>query len=737
MAARCRGGPPAGTVILPENHGPEALAKLRSLTELGARSRYGGEILSPVVHDRIEHELGIIAAKHFADYFLVVHDIVRHAPTHCGRGSVANSIVSYCLGLTHVDPLRHGLVFERFLNPGRKDPPDADLDFPWDERDHTLEYVFRKYGNGRSAMVANHVTFQRRAALREVAKVYGRPAAEITAVTKRLPWADGGPLPELLGTHPNFRELALGGAWPEIAQAAESLVGLPRHLSLHPGGVVIVPDTLTNYVPVEPAAKQLDTAQGTLAVPAIQFEKDGTEDAGLVKIDLLGNRSLAVIRDGIAAVRAHEGITIDYTTSAPAEDEATRALFRTGNTMGVFYTESPASRLLCQKSRSDTFDLLVLNTSIIRPASNRYINTYLARLHGAPYEPPHPILRDVLAETFGVMVYQEDVVNVCVALAGMDHATADGVRKALTKKRPLKELRGYEEQFRAGTRARGIPTAVTDDVWQMILSFSGYSFCKGHSASYIQVALQSGYLRAHHPAEFIAGVLSNEGGFYAPFVYIAEALRMGLRILPPDVNASDVAYLGQGRTLRIGLMALKSLSAAGLAALMAERERGGPYRSLEELRQRTGLTPGDLRILVQAGACDGVAGGMTRPQMMWMVDSAKAPPLRNRRGGAYGLALSSPTPDRERGSGGEVLRLPLGASPVEALPPLAEYDADRQLRDEYAVLGYLASRHPMTLYADTIKAIAPVRAPDLPRHRGKHVTCVGMLTTAKPVHTIK
>ena len=710
LAERCGGGPPDGHVILPENSGLDALAKLRALTELGARRRYGGEILSPVVHDRIEHELAIIAAKRFADYFLVVHDIVQQAPTHCGRGSVANSIVSYCLGLTHVDPLQHGLVFERFLNPGRKDPPDADLDFPWDERDRTLEYVFRKYGNGRSAMVANHVTFQRRAALREVAKVYGRPAAEIIAVTKRLPWSDGGPLTELLATHPNFRALALGGAWPEIAQAAESLVGLPRHLSLHPGGVVIVPDTLTNYVPVEPAAKQLDTTQGAMAVPTIQFEKDGTEDAGLVKIDLLGNRSLAVIRDGIAAVRKHESVVIDYTTSAPAEDEATRALFRTGNTMGVFYTESPASRLLCQKSRSDTFDLLVLNTSIIRPASNRYINTYLARLHGAPYEPPHPILRDVLAETFGVMVYQEDVVNVCVALAGMDVADADGVRKSLTKKRPLKELRGYEQQFRAGARARGVAAPVIDDVWQMILSFSGYSFCKGHSASYIQVALQSAYLRAHHPAEFIAGVLSNEGGFYAPFVYIAEALRMGLRILPPDVNRSDVAYLGRGRSLRVGLMALKSLSAAGLKALIAERERGGPYRSLEELRQRARLTPGDLRILIQAGACDEVGGTMTRPQMMWAVDS-------------------------QREARREVL--PLGESPALALPPLPEYDADRQLRDEYQVLGYLASRHPMTLYADTIKAIAPVRAPDLPRHRGQHVTCVGMLTTAKPVHTIK
>jgi error-prone DNA polymerase len=713
LAQQCRGEPPQGRVILPDSQGPEALSKLRYLTEMGAQRRYGGGILSPVVRERIEHELAIIAGKRYADYFLVVQDIVAHAPTHCGRGSVANSIVSYCLGLTHVDPLQQGLVFERFLNPGRKDPPDADLDFPWDERDQALEYVFRKYGNGRSAMVANHVTFQRRAALREVAKVYGRPATEIAALTKRLPWADGGPLPELLATHPNFQSLALGGAWPEIARAAEALVGLPRNLSLHPGGVVIVPDALTNYVPVEFAAKEIDTGQGVLPVPTIQFEKDGTEDAGLVKIDLLGNRSLAVIRDAIAAVRDHAGVAIDYTTSHPADDPCTKEIFRTGNTMGVFYTESPASRLLCQKSQSATFDLLVLNTSIIRPASNRYINTYLARLHGAPYEPPHPVLRDVLAETFGVMVYQEDVVNVCVALAGMDVAEADGVRKALTKKRPMKELHAYEEQFRSGARARGVTPTVIDDVWSMILSFSGYSFCKGHSASYIQVALQSGYLRAHYPAEFIAGVLSNEGGYYAPFAYIAEARRMGLAILPPDVNASAVRYTGRDRSLRIGLMALKGLSASGLAALVEERARGGPYGSLDDLRRRAALAPGNLRVLVQAGACDDIAQGLTRPQMMWQVD---ADPRRGVAAqGALGLEAATPL----------------------QLPPLAEYGAERQLRDEYTVLGYLASCHPMALFADTVRAVHAVPGPELARHVGKLVTCVGMLTTAKPIHTIK
>lgn len=250
----------------------------------------------------------------------------------------------------------------------------------------------------------------------------------------------------------------------------------------------------------------------------------------------------------------------------------------------------------------------------------------------------------------------------------------------------------------------------------MILSFSGYSFCKGHSASYIQVALQSGYLRAHHPAEFIAGVLSNEGGYYAPFAYIAEARRMGLEILPPDVNASDVSYIGRGRTLRVGLMALKGLSAAGLGSLVAERQLGGPYRSLSNLQQRAGLAPGDLRVLVQAGACDGIAQGRTRPQLMWLVDAA----------GARGRPK---TPVQEA--------LVLEETPAMALPSLAEYDAERQLRDEYAVLGYLASCHPMDLVADTVRAIHAVPATALGAHVGKLVTCVGMLTTGKPVHTIK
>ncbi|MBA3556351.1 MAG: DNA polymerase III subunit alpha, partial [Gemmatimonadales bacterium] len=637
IAERCEYRIPMGRVVAPRlTDVGDALQRLRALAYAGADRRYG--TIAPVTRDRLDYELRIIGDKGFADYFLVVHDIVDHGPTHCGRGSVANSVVSYCLGITHVEPLAAGLLFERFLNPERKDPPDIDLDFPWDERDRVLAYVFKRYPRPQAAMVANHNCFRLRGALREVAKVHGRPAGEIREVTRRIPTFEDTPLEETLASHPNFRELDLPPSWRELARLAEPLIGLPRHLSLHPGGVVIVPSALTDYVPLEPAVKTLDPSlcSGPApTVPVIQFEKDGAEDAGLVKIDLLGNRSLAVIRDAIAAVGHNSGRLLDYTSSDAGDDEATKELFRTGRTMGVFYTESPASRQLCARSRADTFELLVLNTSIIRPASNRYIRTYLERLHGAPYAPLHPVLRDTLAETFGVMVYQEDVVNVCSVFAGMPLATGDGLRKSLSKKRPAKQLAGYAEEFFTGARALGRDPETIERVWEMIMSFAGYSFCKGHSASYIQVAQHSCYLRAHYPAEFMAAVLANGGGFYHPFAYVAEAMRMGLTVLPPDVNASELRCTGRDREVRIGLQFVKGLSAEGAERILAarglhlERSEGPaqrastarPFQSVFDLQHRTALASDDLRALIKVGALDSIAGGWTRPMMLWMVDT--------------------------------------------------------------------------------------------------------------------
>ena len=310
---------------------------------------------------------------------------------------------AYCLGITNVCPVKHNLYFGRFLNPGRTDPPDIDVDFAWDERDAVIDGVLDRFA-GQAAMVASHILFQPRMALRETAKVFGMPDAEIGEVTRRLPWfwqrgeLDAGLL-ENLRQRPETRHLDFVHPWPQIMALAQRIIGIPRHLSVHPGGVVITPGPIRDYVPIEKAPK---------GVPLIQWDKEGAEDAGLVKIDLLGNRSLGVIRDALTNVRAN-GIDFDESRWEPEDDPATRDTVARGRTMGCFYIESPAMRLLHQKAGNGDFDHLVVHSSIIRPAANAYIQEYLRRLHGGSWDPIHPLLADVLDETFGIMVYQEDV----------------------------------------------------------------------------------------------------------------------------------------------------------------------------------------------------------------------------------------------------------------------------------------------------------------------------------------
>ena len=628
-----------------------------------------------------------------------------------------------------------------------------------------LAYVFTQYPRFRSAMVASHNTFQARGALREVAKVHGRPAGEIREVTRRIPffYETGERLHKVLATHPNFRGLHLASNWDDFARSAEGLVGIPRHLSVHPGGVVITPNPLTDFVPVEPAVKTLEGYRD-LPVPVIQFEKDGTEDAGLVKIDLLGNRSLAVIRDAIDAVHGHTTERIDYTSSAAGDDEGAKELFRTGQTMGVFYTESPASRLLCAKSQADTFELLVLNTSMIRPASNKYIRIYLERLrNGTPYEPLDPSLQHTLSESFGIMVYQEDVVNVCATFAGMPPATGDGLRKALSKKRPVKHLAAYAKEFFTGAMRLGRNPDAAKQVWEMIMSFAGYSFCKGHSCSYIQVAQHSCALRANYPAEFMAAVLSNGGGFYHAFAYVAEAMRMGITVLPPDVNASDFRCIGKGRELRIGLQFVKGLSVDAVEQVLMARGSGEegkrrnnsspakqqqqhvlprfpasppprPFTSLFDFRARTGIAPSDLRLLIKVGALDSISDGWSRPMMLWLVDSD------GKRGS--GAAGQQQHTKAERQKKADYPAAPLPRCPSDwfadlppAVPVLREYSAERRRKEEHEILGFMTDAHPMHLYATLLRRFRLCPSTELNRNVGRHVLAAGMLTTAKPVHT--
>ena len=682
-----------------------AFETLHRKTYEGAIWRYG--TLSPTIRQRVEKELTVIRDKGYADYFLVVDEIVRQAPRTCGRGSAAASIVSYCLGITHVDPIRHNLLFERFLNPGRHDPPDIDVDFPWDERPAILEWVFKQYGHQHAAMVANQNTLATRAALREIAKVYGLPAAEIgkalNFLQRRADFVEVQPGKTVQDWARDVcRALNLRNPWPEILYWSTQLDGHFRNLGLHPGGVVLVPDEIRRYVPVEISASNL---------PVIQWEKDQAEEAGLVKIDLLGNRSLAVIRDAIAAVARNTGHVIDYATWDPITDPASNDLIRRGETMGCFYVESPATRLLLKKlwggmpperrAVADVFEYLVVVSSLIRPAANTFTEDFIRRAHGEHYTSPHPILDEILSETHGIMVYQEDVMKVAVALGGFSVEDGDQLRKVLSKKHKERQLRDYQCQFYQGAMARGVERRVIDAIWTMIMSFAGYSFCKPHSASYAQVSFKSAYLRAHYPAEFVAAVVSNQGGYYSAFAYLSEGRRMGLTILPPDINASTWAYTGSGKAVRVGFMQIKGLQEDLAKRIIAERDQHGSYCSLSDFLCRIKPDYSQAKLLIKAGCFDSIAGELTRPALLWRVFAAQA------------------------------------TKPPSFIPIPSEYSAPKKLHHELTLFGFPLHCHPLDLFHEVSTSIPHILAKDLAFHVGEVVTLIGWLITEKIVSTKK
>jgi error-prone DNA polymerase len=700
-------GPSFGTVMPPwqDPKNRPATACLRDAVYNGAMQRYGGELAEPVV-ERIENELRIVEDMSFSAYFLVVCDIVKHSPRTCGRGSGAASIIAYCLGITNVCPLKHNLYFERFLNPGRSDPPDLDVDFAWDERDDILDRVLSKY-RGHAAMVSNHVYFQPRMALREVAKVFGLPAREIDTLAKRMPFylrtkGNDVALETRLRQLPELKNMDYPEPWPRILSLAHRITDIPRYLSVHPGGVVITPNPIDTYAPLEMAPK---------GVPILQWEKDGTETAGLVKIDLLGNRSLGVIRDAVQNVHRN-GLALKESRWEPEDDLATQEAIAHGHTMGCFYIESPAMRLLQKKSGVGDFEHLVIHSSIIRPAANKFIQAYIQRLHGGSWDPIHPLLGDVLNETFGIMVYQEDVSRAAVSIAGFSHAEADGLRKVLSKKDRECKLRDYHDRFVAGAASRGVPGEKISEVWEMIMSFSGYSFCKPHSASYARISFQAAYLKVHFAAEFMAAVISNQGGFYSTFAYVSEARRMGLTILPADVCHSDIAWKGSDLSVRVGLFSVKGLSKKCQELIVSERQKT-PFRNFRDVLQRVRPDDAETRALINCGALDAFCRAGNRADLMWELaqwQKDRSVKSRNR--------------DLFNDTGGY-------------LPPPQLPDTDRleRLRREFLVLGFLCDCHPMTLYRTELKQLRLVQAVRMNSFIGKRIRFAGWLVTGKRVQT--
>ncbi len=693
LLQRCRHRPGGGPLHLPpplpQVHADDPATRLAEEASAGMHRRYGADP-APAVRDRLAHELQVIADKHFASYVLTVWDLARGRRT-CGRGSAASSIICYCLGLTNVDPIRYRLVFERFLAPERTDPPDIDIDFPWDERDGVIAETIHRYGWEHVAMVATHQTMHHAAAMREAARAYGLPDAAITQVRDRLRAQEryGTPLGE-----------DMPAPWPLVLATAEAIAGAPRHLGVHCGGVVVSGTPIREIAVVHPAAKTvaLDGGEGgqeALPVPTVSWEKDGCEDLGLVKIDILSNRSLAVIRDCLADLH-EDGVAIIEERWRPEDDPATRALVASGGTMGCFYIESPAMRQLQAKVGSGDFDRLVVHSSIIRPAANAWIATYIARYHRwresggaitADEEAewyPHPALKGLLSESFGVLSYQEDVMLVAQVLAGFGSREANLLRKALGRADTPDRLRGLVGAFHDGCRANGVCERVIELVWGMISSFAGYSFCKAHSASYAMVSFQCAYLKAHHPAHFLARVIANEGGFYDAAAYVEEARRLGCTVHSPCVLASGWRTCRDGpRSLRLGLHLVRGLSRASADALARER-RSRPFAGLRDLRTRCRLAGNQLRALDDAGALDALLAHANASQRSFLVacvarevEAFIAPASRH---------------------GQQLLELLARDEQDPPLPALRDQTPLQQRQRRFAALGLVPEAHPLSLW---------------------------------------
>lgn len=688
----------AGDPILPQ-FGKGSFMLLKEICFRNLKKRYH-KVTANII-ERLQKELKIIHEKGFADYFLVVHDFVKRSPFTCGRGSAAASLVSYLLFITHVDPIKHNLFFERFLNESRPDPPDIDIDFPWDSRDRILDYIFKKYTKKNAAMVSNHITFSVRSSVREVAKVYGVPEKEINKVTKNIGYYYNRETDDFENYSKNKEaSQSMRGIYSD----AVKINSIPRYMSVHCGGVVITPKPIYYYIPVEKAPK---------GVNIIQLEKDQAEDFGFVKIDILGNRSLAVVRDTLRLVEKHYGKRIRYEDLNPLDDRKTIDMLSQGETIGVFYVESPAMRQLQKKTGRGDYEHLVIHSSIIRPAANRYIREYIERLHGKPYKPLLPAMGEVLKETYSIMCYQEDITKIAMRIAGFSLADASELRKVISKKNKIERKLELRDLFYENLRKKRIRVEIIAQIWNMIESFSGYSFCKPHSASYALLSFKACYLKAHYPAEFMGAVLKNQGGYYSPLAYISEARRLGLNVLMPDINVSRNEYFGHKDTVYIGFAQIKNLSREIVTELIEERKRSGRYSGLLDFMKRTGASLTDTAMLIKVDCFKNIEK-YNQPQLLYKAHSYWC--TKNRY-------IQEPLYD--------LVPIDRAINP----PPMRDISYEHKIRNELELFGFIVSVHPMAYYRRKINDTCVVYGKDLSDYIHKSVLVAGILITAKTVLT--
>lgn len=669
-------------------------------------------------------ELEVIAKLGYSSYFLMIKEVRdwsvkafrrkyrRGRDCSILRGSGANSITFYNLGVCNLDPIAHKLYFQRFLNEDRAAPPDADLDFGWDERDAALKFMVERFGRDRVAITCTTNRFRLRAAFREAAKVFGYSDEQVTEVLGSF---------QTRSQRIDHAEVKRIGAW------ARKLEGKARFIGQHPGGLIVTNKPIWRHV-----ACEWSREDGGRIVIQVDMH-NGIDDLGLIKFDLLGNGSISVLRDALAQIEDQgEPDPQVWDMAKCVSDPEVARLMREGMTRGVFYIESPAQIRLNQRAKAEGFNEIAITSSLIRPAGTAYCNSFVERHrkmklgHAPDWQFLHPTLKPILDDTHDVCAFQEDVIRICHDVAGLSFKESDRIRKMMNSMREGdvegSAWRRTRSDFIAGCLAntddRPFTMPEAEELWARVSSFTGFSFCKSHSASYAELSFQCTYLKAHYPAQFLAAVISNRHGYYTRNVYIDEARRWGLNILPLSVNHSHLQYKGMGKAVRPGLLPVRDCREAALKVLVQEREENGPYLDLPDLLRRVPLHKREAENLILAGACGEF--GLTQPQLLYLLDAA------------YGHV------EREQGdlfSAGEGAGR--GRAESFEVPALEEYSLFHRCLNELRMLGYVLSANLLHVVENHPAALGAVRAVDLGKHVGRRVKVLGIPVTDRlhPVAT--
>src|SRR5579864_6082261 len=672
-----------------------ASVQLRRVCEHSFHERYGASnrLLLARSRARLDEELALIDELGLAGFFLLHWEVLelarevalevrgpgsmRHLlPPGRGRGSSVGSLVCYLTGLSHVDPVNANLSLGRFINRELSSVPDIDLDFPRDIREKLIVRVTERYGREHAALVASFATYRSRGAIRDVGKALGLPYADLERLARLTDGWNAARVAEEVAMLPDAEQKLASPRWRAFAELCTEIGGLPRHISQHPGGMVISTRPLVELVPVQPAAM--------VGRQMCQWDKDSCADASFLKIDLLGLGMLSAVEECIDTIARTRGTKIDL-SRIPLDDPDVFAEIQSADTVGCFQIESRAQMQTILRTRPENLDDITIQVALVRPGpiQGKAVHPYIDRrqkLREDPtYEPPadHPLLKEPLRDTLGVVVFQDQVLDVAIHMAGFTVGEAEGLRRAMSRKRSHAALESYRERFVAGARANDVDDATANMVYDKLVAFSGFGFPKSHSAAFGLLAYQSAWLRHHYGAEFLAALLNAQPmGFYPPATLVRDAQRHGIETRPPDVNASGAGCHIEDGAVRVGLKYVTGVGEDDAETVVTERNANGPYTSIRALAQRAPISNDELRALVESGACDSF--GLARRELLWQL----------------GLV---PRPATVPGSGGEEKQLALPLEATVATPELPEPTTWERMLADYRTTSISVGVHPLEL----------------------------------------